>query len=70
MVPGYDREVGKSGDVKRVYEAVYVKSLVPDQAFSMPSVKNLTPKTLAPFEFLFPAKMTKETMDPEATGGT
>jgi hypothetical protein len=40
--------------VKRVYEAVYAKVLVPDHALLRPEPKNLTPKTKALVDLLFP----------------
>ena len=42
------------GVVKRVYEAVYAKVLVPDEDLLRPDPKNLTPKVKALFELLFP----------------
>ena len=54
FTPGYDREVVAPGVVKRVYEAVYAKSLVPDSDMLRPDAKNMTPKTRALFELLFP----------------
>ena len=52
--PGYDREEVSPGVVKRVYEAVYGKLLVPDDEVHYPDPKNLTPKARALFELLFP----------------
>ena len=52
--PGYDREQVAPGVVKRVYEAVYGKLLVPDDEVHYPDPKNLTPKARALFELLFP----------------
>jgi hypothetical protein len=43
-----------SGVVKRVYEAVYAKVLVPDEDLLRPDPKNLTPKVKALFDLLFP----------------
>lgn len=54
FVPGYDREVVAPGLVKRVYEAVYAKVLVPDEELLRPDPKNLSPKARALFEVLFP----------------
>jgi len=54
FVPGYDREVVAPGLVKRVYEAVYAKVLVPDEDLLRPVPKNLSPKARALFEVLFP----------------
>ena len=52
--PGYDREQVAPGVVKRVYQAVYGKLLVPDDEVHYPDPKNLTPKTRALFDLLFP----------------
>ena len=54
FAPGYDREVVAGGDVKRVVEAVYGKILVNPGAILWPDSKNLTPKTLALFDMMFP----------------
>jgi hypothetical protein len=54
FVPGYDRELVAPGVVKRVYEAVYAKVLVPDEELLRPSPENLTPKARALFELMFP----------------
>jgi hypothetical protein len=54
FVPGYDREVVAPGVVKRVYEAVYAKVLVPDEDLLRPDPKNLSPKARALFDVLFP----------------
>jgi hypothetical protein len=55
FTPGYDREMVAQGVVKRVYEAVFAKVLVPDHGLLRPDPKNLTPKTKALFDLLFPA---------------
>ena len=52
--PGYGREVIAPGVVKRVYEAVYAKLLVPGEEVHRPDPKNMTPKTKALFDLLFP----------------
>jgi len=54
FTPGYDRELVESGVVKRVYEAVFAKVLVAEHALRRPDPKNLTPKTKALFDLLFP----------------
>lgn len=51
--PGYDREEVSPGVVKRVYQAVYAKLLVPADEVLLPDPKNMTPKTSALFELLF-----------------
>lgn len=55
FTPGYDRELVAPGVVKRVYEAVYAKVLVPDEDLLRPDPKNLSPKARALFDALFPA---------------
>lgn len=56
MTPGYDRELVSPGVVKRVYEAVYAKPLVPTAEMLIPEASNMTPKTRALFELLFTAQ--------------
>lgn len=51
--PGYDREEISPGVVKRVYQAVYAKLLVPESEILLPSPKNMTPKSSALFAMLF-----------------
>lgn len=51
--PGYDREEVAPGVVKRVYQAVYAKLLVPESEVLRPDPKNMTPKARALFELLF-----------------
>lgn len=52
--PGYGREEIAPGVVKRVYEAVYAKLLVSEDEVHRPDPKNMTPKTKALFDLLFP----------------
>jgi GNAT superfamily N-acetyltransferase len=52
--PGYDREEVAPGVVKRVYQAVYAKLLVPGEHVLRPDPKNLTPTAKKLFELLFP----------------
>lgn len=54
--PGYDREEVAPGVVKRVYQSVYAKLLVPDENVHWPDPKNMTPKTKQIFELLFRAE--------------
>ncbi|MDP2816838.1 MAG: GNAT family N-acetyltransferase [Polaromonas sp.] len=54
FAPGYDREVGRDGAVKRIFEAVYGKVLVPEGDMLRPDPDNLTPRTKALFELMFP----------------
>ena len=53
ITPGYDREVIAPGVVKRVFEAIYAKSLVDTGDLLFPKPENLTPKTKALFDSLF-----------------
>lgn len=54
FAPGYDREEVAPGVVKRVYEAIYAKVLVPADELLRPDPKNLSPKARALFELMFP----------------
>jgi len=54
ITPGYDRELIAPGIVKRVYEALYAKVLVTDASLLRPETENLTARTRAFFDFLFP----------------
>lgn len=56
ITPGYDREMVAPGVVKRVYEAVYAKVLIGDAGLLRPQARNLTAKTRAFFDLLFPAQ--------------
>jgi hypothetical protein len=51
--PGYDREEISPGVVKRVYQAVYAKLLVPESEILRPNPKNMTPTSSALFAMLF-----------------
>ena len=51
---GYDQEQVSPGVVKRVFEAVYCKVLVPDEELARPDPKHLTPRTRALFDAIFP----------------
>lgn len=52
---GYDQEQVAPGVVKRVFEAVYCKVLVPEEELARPDPKNLTPRARAVFDAIFPA---------------
>ena len=52
--PGYDREEVAPGVVKRVYQAVYAKLLVPVDEVHWPDPKHLTPRSKALYQLLFP----------------
>lgn len=57
IIPGFDRELVKQDDVKRVFEAIYVKVLVTEQDFLRPSSEGMTPATRALFEHLYPGQL-------------
>lgn len=52
---GYDREEVSPGVVKRVFEAVYTKVLVPEGELVRPDPNNLTPNARGLFDVLFPS---------------
>ncbi|MDH3318107.1 MAG: hypothetical protein OEO84_00255 [Betaproteobacteria bacterium] len=54
ILPGSDRAMVAPGVVKRVYEAVYIKVLVPEAELLRPKPEYLTPKTKVLFDVLFP----------------
>jgi hypothetical protein len=56
IIPGFDRELISPGNAKRVYEAIYVKVLVPDAEFLVPEDTGMTPATQALFKSLFPQR--------------
>jgi hypothetical protein len=51
---GYDQEQVAPGIIKRVFEGVYCKALVPDDDLVRPDPNNLTPRARALFDALFP----------------
>ena len=51
---GYDREEVAPGVIKRVFEGVYTKVLVPEEELLRPDPNNMTPTARALFEVLFP----------------
>lgn len=51
---GYDCEEVAPGDVRRVFEGVYCKVLVPENELVRPDPANLTPRARALFDVLFP----------------
>jgi len=53
ITPGYDRELVEPGIVRRVYEAVYARVLVPESALLKPHRQNLTPRTQTFFDQMF-----------------
>ena len=61
--PGYDREEVSPGVIKRVYQAVYAKLLVPDSEILLPDPQKMTAKASALFALLFDdAKPTAENL--------
>ena len=57
IMPGFDRELVGPGEVKRVFEAIFVKVLVAGSEFVHPSADGMTPSTRAVFEHLFPGEL-------------
>ena len=53
LFPGYDREEVAPGLVKRVYQAVYAKLLVPEDEVHWPNPKSMTPRARALYDLLF-----------------
>ena len=66
---GYDQEQVAPGVVKRVFEGVYTKVLVPEEDLHRPDPANMTPNARALFDFLFPDLTAVPTTSPAATGG-
>ena len=54
IIPGFDRELIGPGQVKRVFEAIYVKVLAGENEFLRPSAAGMTPATNALLNFLYP----------------
>jgi hypothetical protein len=57
IIPGFDRELIQPGEVKRVFEAIYVKVLVTERDFLWPKLAGMTPATGALFKHLFPRQI-------------
>jgi hypothetical protein len=57
IMPGFDRELVAPGVVKRVYESVYVKLLIPETELLCPSAGDLTPDGQALFHLLYPGRL-------------
>ena len=53
IIPGFDRELIAPGEVKRVFEAIYVKVLATEKEFVQPGAVGMTPATNALFNFLY-----------------
>src|SRR4030095_3546021 len=64
VIPGFDRELVGPGEVKRVYEAIYVKVLVTDSEFLLPTAEGLTPATRGLFRHLYPGLLSGAPDDP------
>lgn len=57
VIPGFDRELVGPGEVKRVFEAIYVKVLATESDFLHPDAQGMTPATRALFGHLFPNQL-------------
>jgi len=55
--PGFDRELIGPGEVKRVFEAIYVKVLVIERDFLLPKLERMTPATSVLFKHLYPGQL-------------
>lgn len=64
ILPGWDRAVTADGAIKRVYEALYVKLLVPDDEVQPPPVATFTARTRAVWSALFEAEAAAKISDP------
>lgn len=53
IVPGYDIDMVRPNEPRRVFEALYAKVLVEPSQCEIPASKNLTPKTKALYDFIF-----------------
>jgi len=53
IVPGHDRDMLAEGEIKRVYEALYVKLLVPSEQLHTPPREELTARTREVWSALF-----------------
>jgi hypothetical protein len=53
IVPAFDRDMVRPGEVKRVYEAIYAKVLVERDAITLPDYGVLTVRTRALWKTLF-----------------
>lgn len=61
IIPGFDRELIGAGEVKRVFEAIYVKVLVTERDFLLPKPEGMTPTTGALFKHLYPGQLDSAT---------
>jgi hypothetical protein len=53
VMPGFDREVGEDGAVKRVFEAIYVKVLAARAELLYPQTQGMTAATRSLYELLY-----------------
>jgi hypothetical protein len=53
VMPGFDREVGEDGAVKRVFEAIYVKVLAARSELLYPDPHGMTPATRSLYQLLY-----------------
>jgi hypothetical protein len=53
IIPAHDRDLIAPGTIRRVYEALYIKVLVPDEAIALPPANALTERTRAAWLALF-----------------
>ncbi len=53
IVPAFDRDMVRPGEVRRVYEAIYAKVLVEGTNVEVPGADALTPRTRAVWDALF-----------------
>jgi GNAT superfamily N-acetyltransferase len=56
IMPGFDRELVEPGVVRRVYESVYVKLLIPESELLRPRADDLTTAGRTLFELLYPGR--------------
>lgn len=53
IVPGYDRDMVRPGEVKRVFEAIYARLLVSEDEVLIPAAEHMTSRTKEVWEALF-----------------
>ena len=63
IIPGFDKEEIAPAEVRRVYEAVYVKVLEPENLLR-PSAANMTPSVEALFDLLYPGQSARPGASP------
>jgi hypothetical protein len=65
IVPAYDRDMVRPGEVRRVYEAIYARVLVDEEKIELPDARALTARTQALWQVLFGALPPAEARQPE-----